>query len=445
MSEHTDPQQPWQPAGEPEAGGDAPTRPDESAAVDDTYAFATPAYAPAVGAASIGGPPPVPPAGAFGPTPPPPDGSRRHRFPLIAVAVVAALVTGGVAGAGGAAAVLYATGSTGSPVVSAAAPVSGSTTPQQLISKIAAAVSPSVVSIKVTTSQGGDEGSGMVVTADGNIVTNNHVVADAANGGGTITVTFANGKSAKATIVGRDPTTDIAVIKVSGVSGLQPVTFVSSSSLHVGDTVVAIGNPLGLEGSVTSGIVSALHRSVTLGSAQQGGGGRYQQQQPSETASVANAIQTDAAINPGNSGGPLVDANGRVVGITTAIASVGGNSGSQGGNIGVGFAIPAETVQSVANQLMAGKQPSHANLGVSVTDTSSGGAQVTQITSGSPAANAGLKAGDVITKVGDTAISGADDLGAAVRSHNPGDKVTLTVVRGGQTISVPVTLGSATG
>jgi putative serine protease PepD len=493
MTEHTDPQQPWMPpraSGESTAGdhtvptagqpaGDATPVTQEPAAAasigdtaetplvadpipSQTYPYPSsspsPSPEPAYAGTPSGGAPPIPPVGSFGPvgaepgpyTPVTVDGSagRRSRWPLIAVAIVAALVTGGAAGAGGAAAVLATSGSGGKQVV-AAAPVDGSTSATQQIAKVAAAVSPSVVSIKVTTSSGGDEGSGMVVTPDGNIVTNNHVVADAANGGGSITVTFANGKTVPATIVGRDPTNDIAVIKATGVSGLKPVTFISSSSLHVGDSVIAFGNPLGLEGSVSSGIVSALHRSVQLGSAEGGSGqggqpGQTSNQTPTETASVANAIQTDAAINPGNSGGPLVDSSGRVVGVTTAIAGV-SSSSQQSGNIGVGFAIPAETVQSIANQLMSGKQPTHANLGVQVTDAQSGGAQVSALTSGSPAAKAGLKTGDVITNVGGTAISSSDDLGAAVRSHQPGDRVPVTVVRNGQSTTITVTLGSATG
>ncbi|WP_344306103.1 S1C family serine protease [Fodinicola feengrottensis] len=436
----------------------------------EPYADAAAGYhVPPFAGTSSGGVPPIPPLGSFSAPPGAPgpyqqvtvdaSGGRRNRWPMIAIAaVVAALVTGGVAGAGGAALVLATAGSGGGQTVSTAAPVSGSTNPTQQISKVAAAISPSVVSIKVTTSSGGDEGSGMVVTPDGNIVTNNHVVAAAANGGGTLTVTLANGKTVPATIVGTDPTTDIAVVKATGVSGLTPVSFVNSSSLHVGDTVIAFGNPLGLEGSVTSGIVSALHRSVTLGSTQQGGGGQgglgggqggqggsgNGGQSTTETASVSNAIQTDAAINPGNSGGPLVNTSGQVVGITTAIATLGGGQ-SESGSIGVGFAIPAETIQSVANQLMNGKKPTHANLGVSVTDATSGGAQISQITSGSPAAKAGLQTGDVITKVGDTAITTSDDLGAAVRSHQPGDKVTLTITRGGKSSAVTITLGSATG
>jgi putative serine protease PepD len=205
----------------------------------------------------------------------------------------------------------------------------------------------------------------------------------------------------------------------------------------VGDTVLAIGSPLGLDGSVSSGIVSALHRTVALGDSQTGSG---------SGASVGDAIQTDAAINPGNSGGPLVDDQGRVIGINSAIASLGSSSaGGQSGNIGVGFAIPVAEVKSVSDQLINGQTPKHALLGVQISDDPNGGALITAVTSSGAASQAGLRTGDEITKVDQTAIADGSSLSAVVRSHQPGDKVTVHYTRGGAQHDVTVTLGSATG
>lgn len=222
------------------------------------------------------------------------------------------------------------------------------TTSGDTLATVAAAVQPSVVSVIVQGDSGTDEGSGVIVRSDGMILTNNHVVAAAAFDG-TITVKLADDRSVPASIVGRDPTTDLAVIKAAGVSGLTVATLGSSANLAVGDTVLAIGSPLGLDGTVTAGIVSALHRSVSLGDSQQGMDQRFNQ---TSSSSLSDAIQTDAAINPGNSGGPLVNAAGQVVGINTAIASL-GSSSSESGSIGVGFAIPIDQAKTVAAQLIA--------------------------------------------------------------------------------------------
>jgi putative serine protease PepD len=270
-------------------------------------------------------------------SPPGPDLLQRRGFRLAAVAVLLA----GVTGVGGATGAVVATGLGGSTPTASTATTHASTVASssstQLLAKVAAAVQPSVVSIVVTLPNGTEEGSGVIISADGNIVTNAHVVADAANG--RITVTFSDGRTATARVVGSNTDKDIAVIKAAGVSGLTPATLGSSSTLHVGDTVLAIGSPLGLEGSVTSGIVSALHRDV---GAEDGAS--------SAGASLNDAIQTDAAINPGNSGGPLVDAAGRVVGISTAIATTSSASGS----IGVGFAITVDDAMSAANDILSG-------------------------------------------------------------------------------------------
>ncbi len=311
--------------------------------------------------------------------------------------------------------------------------ISGSNAPTETLAKVAAAVSPSVVSINVETGNGGDTGSGVILRSDGTIVTNNHVVAAAADGTGTISVKFNDGSTASATILGRDPDTDLAVIKAADVSGKTPATLGSTSTVHVGDTVLALGSPLGLDGSVTSGIVSALHRTVLLGSENGSGSG----------ASVSDAIQTDAAINPGNSGGPLVDDHGRVIGINSAIASLGQSAGGgQSGSIGVGFAIPVEEVKSVADQLIKGQTPKHALLGVNISDDPNGGALITSVVSGSAAAKAGLRAGDVITEVDQATINDGSSLSEVIRAHSPGDKVTVHYTRGGAARSTTLTLGS---
>jgi putative serine protease PepD len=313
------------------------------------------------------------------------------------------------------------------------------------IAAIARAVQPSVVSITVTAPGGQSEGSGVVMRSDGTILTNNHVVADAVQGG-QISVKFSDGKKANATVLGTDAATDLAVIKASEMSGLRPATFGSSDRLQVGDPVVAIGSPLGLEGSVTSGIISALHRTLS-----EGGNDQQQlpqmpgrQSQPSGPgATIGDAIQTDAAINPGNSGGPLVNGAGQVVGVNTAIAT----SGVGNGSIGVGFAIPIDTAKQVAEQLIKSGKATHAYLGVTLSDATGNqqGALVATVQSGTPAASAGLQEGDIVTQVDGKSIDGADTLSAAVRGHHPGDKIALTYVRGGQKHTTNVSLASSSG
>jgi putative serine protease PepD len=322
------------------------------------------------------------------------------------------------------------------------------------VAAIAQAVQPSTVSITVTTQTGQSEGTGVITRSDGVILTNNHVVADAAQGG-QISVKLNDGKKVSASVVGTDPVTDLAVIKAAGVSGLKPVTFGNSDQLQVGDPVVAIGSPLGLEGSVTSGIISALHRTLSESGRQQqqppgfpgfGGQGQGQgqgQQGGSGGTAIGDAIQTDAAINPGNSGGPLVNSFGQVIGINTAIATSGGGDG----NIGVGFAIPIDTAKQVADQLIKTGRATHAYLGVTLSDAvgDQQGALVASVQGGTPAASAGLREGDIVTQVDGTAIDGADALSAAIRGHNPGDKIALTYVRGGSKHTVNVQLASSSG
>jgi putative serine protease PepD len=374
-------------------------------------------------------------AGPQPPEPPEPPHRDSHRRNLRIGAGLAALVL--IAGVIGGL-IAHALDGNNSGVKVTSAPVAsipaGSTRPTEQLARVAAAVQPSVVSITVTGSSGSDEGSGVVLRSDGTVLTNNHVV-EAAASGGSISVKFADGRTAAAKILGRDPTVDLAVVKANNISGVTPATLGTTKTVHVGDTVLAVGSPLGLEGSVTSGIVSALHRTVSLGSADPS--------QSSTGASVGDAVQTDAAINPGNSGGPLADLGGRVIGINTAIASVGGSSGGQSGNIGVGFAIPIDEAQSVANQLIQGQTPKHAVLGVQVQDDPDGGALIVSVTKGGPADKAGLRAGDVVTQVDSTSVADATSLTAVIRSHQPGDKVTVHYKRGGTQHTASVVLGSA--
>jgi putative serine protease PepD len=361
----------------------------------------------------------------------------------VAVLTAAGLML--VSATGGALVALALDGEDSSPVAtSLSSTVAGdSDTASEPLSQAAAAVLPSVVSISFEAGQASGSGSGIVISSDGQILTNNHVVAQAADGG-SLTVTFSDGSTADAEIVGRDPATDLAVIQAEGVSGLTAATFGSSADLHVGDTVLAIGSPLGLDGSVTSGIVSALNRSITLQgeSTPQSPFDNGQSAGPSDTA-VISAIQTDAAINPGNSGGALINADGEVVGINTAIASLAQGATSEGGNIGVGFAIPIDTARDIAQQLIDDGSVSHAFLGVSIADTEDGsGARVQAVEDGQPAAAAGLQEGDVITRVGDTEVTDAASLTAAVRNQSPGDTVQVTFTRdGNEQTTVDVTLG----
>jgi len=377
------------------------------------------------------------------PAPPPatppaqPEAPKRRHRPGTAVLLALALVAGGGVG-GGVATLLDDDGPTSS---LARTPLStGSVTSATVEGSpeaAAAAIAPSVVTIEVTgvvsgafgSQESSGTGSGVVIRDSGYIVTNNHVV-DAAVEQGTVHVTFSDGKTVPAEVVGTDPTTDLAVLKVSGVS-VKAATFAPSEQLKVGQAVLAVGAPLGLSNTVTQGIVSTLHRPVRTGDTQQ---------------AVLDAVQTDAAINPGNSGGALVDLAGRVVGINSAIATAGGNTG----NIGVGFAIPSETATKIADEIIATGRATHSQIGVSVADAPSGttgapgaGALIRSVVDGAPAAKAGLRAGDVVTKVDDRRVTDADSLIVAIRSHDPGEKVTVTYSRGGSEKKVTVTLARA--
>ena len=335
------------------------------------------------------------------------------------------------------------------------------------VEKVANAVLPSVVKVNVSGSQESGSGSGIVLTKDGEILTNNHVAAVAGKDG-TISVNFNDGTSAKATVVGTDPMTDVAVIKAQGVSNLTPAALGKSGDLQVGQTVVAVGSPFGLNATVTSGIVSALNRPVSVSTDESQGQGQGQgqgtdpfgfglpQQQPQQQQSQGQdlsttypAIQTDAAINPGNSGGPLVDLSGRVVGINSSIRTASDSTSSQGGSIGLGFAIPIDEVLPIVNQITDKQAPTHARLGVTVSDVSgktlTQGGQLQSIESGGAGDKAGLKKGDVITKVDDEVVDGSESLVATIRGHRPGEKVTITYLRDGKTHTTTADLGSDAG
>ena len=313
-------------------------------------------------------------------------------------------------------------------------------------SAVASAVSPAVVTIQTQgTSSSGGTGSGVVYDAQGDIVTNYHVIASVV-GGGKIQVTLADGRLYSAHIVGHDRTTDLAVIRLDNPpSDLTVARFASSSALKVGAPVMAIGAPLGLSNTVTTGIVSALNRPVEVSMEDSS-----TQQDPTQASSdlvVTNAIQIDASINPGNSGGPLFDASGAVVGINSSIKSLSSSSDGQAGSIGLGFAIPSDLVVSVADQLIASGQASHGMLGVTVraATTTIGndtfvGAQVQDVTPGSGAATAGLRSGDVITKVEGQEVTSPKQLIGYVRRYKAGDTVTMTVARDGATFDVSVTI-----
>ncbi len=370
----------------------------------------------------------------------------RRRSAAVVALVAAGAVLGGTGGVATGVALHNDSPGTPAALSGSLAPVaspSGTSPGGRSTSAVAAAVLPSVVVLEVSGSGQSDTGSGVVLSGDGYLLTNNHVIT-AASSGGTIRATFNDGTSAAARIVGTDPASDLAVVKVAR-SGLRAATLGSSATLKVGDPVLAIGSPLGLSGTVTSGIVSALDRPVSTGGSSGGGGAGT----GAGTPAVLDAIQTDAAINPGNSGGPLVDLAGQVIGVNSAIASLGSNAAGSGqsGNIGVGFAIPVDQAKVIAGQLIATGHASHAVLGVSVTDvTAAGGspqAQLRQVTAGGPAAKAGLAAGDVVTAVGATAITSTESLIATVRTHQPGDKIALTYRRGGAVHTVTVTLADA--
>ena len=363
-----------------------------------------------------------------GTTPPPPRGRRRLAGTLALVVLAAG------AGVGGAAAYEALQGDDGSVISSLDSGSDGGSAPAGEIEKVAQKLLPSVTQVNVAGGGQAGSGTGIIISSDGQILTNNHVVESAADRG-SITVAFNDGTNAKAEILGRDAVTDLAVIKAEGKSGLTPATLGSSADLEVGQQVIAIGSPFGLESTVTSGIISALNRPVASSDA----GGNDQ--------TVFPAIQTDAAINPGNSGGPLVDLEGRVIGINSAIRSNGATS-TDAGSIGLGFAIPIDLAKNVSEQLVKGDKVQHARIGVTVgpavaqDDITAIGAEVKEVTKGSAGADAGLKAGDIITAINDNPIVSSNALVASIRGYEPGEVITVTYTRDGDEKTTKVTLES---
>ncbi|MGW1072332.1 S1C family serine protease [Streptomyces sp. NPDC002537] len=394
---------------------------------------------------------PVGPTGVGGswgaPTPYPP--ARKRAGGLVAAVVAAALVAGGIGGGIG----YWAadSNSDGSTTVSSTGdPKVESRTPGS-VADIASKALPSVVTIEAQSGGGeGGTGTGFVYDKQGHILTNNHVVASAAQGGGKLTATFSNGKQYDAEVVGRAQGYDVAVIKLKDPSGatLNPIPLGDSDKTAVGDATIAIGAPFGLSGTVTTGIVSAKKRPV----ASSDGGG-------SGNASYMSALQTDASINPGNSGGPLLNAQGAVIGINSAIQSANngggfGGQGGQAGSIGLGFAIPIKQAKNVADQLIKTGKPIYPVISATLNTRESGnGAKIASsgdsstpaVAPGGPADKAGLKAGDVITKLDDTAIDSGATLISEIWTHRPGDKVTVTYTRDGKQATTEITLGQREG
>ncbi|MFE2300280.1 S1C family serine protease [Streptomyces sp. NPDC059445] len=417
--------------------------------------------APTQGSAPEAGWPPPPPAtpsyadgggsgdgGGWGssyqqPAPKP----RNKRGGLIAAVLVAALVAGGVGGGIGYSLAKNDDSSTDSTTVSAPSSSGEVKRASGTVANVAANALPSTVTIEAQSTNGeGGTGTGFVFDKQGHILTNNHVVADAVDGG-KLTATFPSGKKYDAEVVGHAQGYDVAVIKLKNApSDLKPLVLGDSDKVAVGDSTIAIGAPFGLSNTVTTGIISAKNRPVASsdGSA-------------SSKSSYMSALQTDASINPGNSGGPLLDASGAVIGINSAIqsSSSGGLGGSgQSGSIGLGFAIPINQAKHVAQQLIQTGKPVYAKIGASVSlEEGTGGAKITEqgasgasaVESGGPAAKAGLKPGDVITKLDDMVIDSGPTLIGAIWTHKPGDTVKLTYTRDGKTHTVDVTLGSREG
>jgi len=438
---------------------------------------------------------PLPDYAASAPTPPSATGSanapaaesananagasfRRTKPVLLVAALAVGALVGGVAGGG---IVLALNGDSSNSSVSA------NTTPANItvnnpddattVTAVAAKATPSVVTISAKSSDSGGTGSGVIISDDGYVLTNTHVVTlDGATGDAAISVQTNDGRLFTAKLIGTDPISDLAVIKIDDATDLQPASFADSSKLNVGDTAIAIGAPLGLSGTVTDGIVSAINRSITIASSAAPDNSEIapdtttpgqqspfefllpereeEQSAPNQSSSTISlaVIQTDAAINPGNSGGALLNADGEVIGINVAIASAGGSSAaSQAGSIGVGFAIPANLAERVSKEIIENGAATHGLLGATIgnvtdeaTQTSGGsvGATVREISGGGAAEAAGLKAGDVITGIDGLPVTNATDLTAQVRALAGGAKTTVTYVRDGEATTVDVTLGT---
>ncbi|MFI9211355.1 trypsin-like peptidase domain-containing protein [Streptomyces sp. NPDC053253] len=382
--------------------------------------------------------------GGVGVLPAPAKKSRKGL--ALAGALVFALVTGVIGGGIGA----YVERNGGLTTVELPQADGGDTDrAPESVAGIAASALPGVVTLHVSGGGSSGTGTGFVLDTKGHILTNNHVV-DAAESSGDITVTFSSGETARAKIVGKDTGYDLAVVQVTGVSGLRPLPLGNSDNVRVGDPVVAIGAPFDLSNTVTSGIISAKERPITAGG-EKGDG---------TDISYVDALQTDAPINPGNSGGPLLDSKGRVIGINSAIRAAGGSGDGDGGgagqpgSIGLGFAIPINQGKRVAEELINTGKATHPVIGVSLDMQFNGdGARVGEkgkdgaasVTPGGPAAAAGLRPGDVITKVDGQRVHNGEELIVKIRAHRPGDKLRLTLTRGGKELTKTLTLGSSQG
>ncbi|MFE5618361.1 S1C family serine protease [Streptomyces sp. NPDC056524] len=440
------PQPQPQPQSQPHAHPEAPTQ------AHAHVQAPAPAPAQAAHAAGAGGWPPPPPAvPAWGaPVPPAPQAPRKRTGGLVAAVLVAALVAGGVGGGIGYWAAERGDESISSTTVAAGdSPASFKRDPGT-VAAVAGKALPSVVTIQAKSGgAGGDSegaggtGTGFVYDKEGHIVTNNHVVASAAEGG-TLSATFSNGKTYDAEVVGRAEGYDVAVLKLKKApEGLAPLALGDSDKVAVGDSTIAIGAPFGLSNTVTTGIISAKNRPVASGD---GSGG---------SNSYMSALQTDASINPGNSGGPLLDANGSVIGINSAIQSTGNGFGqTQAGSIGLGFAIPVNQAKNVAEQLIKTGKPVYPVIGATVNMTEKGeGATIADEGAGGtpavvpngPAAQAGLKAGDVITGFDDRQIDSGPTLISEIWTHKSGDSIKITYERDGKEATTTVTLGERTG
>ena len=354
--------------------------------------------------------------------------SPRRRIVLLVAGIVTVLVAAGIV-------VVAVSGGSGNNAATPTATIAAASGSGCNVTQVAEQGLPSVVTIHAGGSQGGGSGvgSGEVIRSDGYIVTNNHVIAPAV-GGGALTVLFENGSPAQASLVGRDPLTDLAVIKVTGKQDLKPIAIGKSSTLQIGQPVVALGAPLGLSSTVTSGIVSALGRTIQVPG------------EGSQNALLVDAVQTDAAINPGNSGGALVNCSAALVGIPTAGATSGGSSGS----IGLGFAIPVDSAMKIADEIISSGTVTHAFLGLQaqpLTATATGqsgatpGLFIAAVTAGGPASAAGLQAGDIIRSIDGSPAASTEQLMALTLSKRPGDTVKFTYDRDGREATATVTLG----
>ncbi len=359
-----------------------------------------------------------------------PSQSGLGRSISLRTAILIALVVGVVGGAFGAS----SSGSLFGRSVNLVKTTSAVERPAGSVAEIAQRVLPSVVSIEAQSGRGGSTGSGFIIDSRGYILTNNHVIASSAMSGGDIRVRLSDGFSYDARVIGRDSSYDLAVIKIVAPN-LKALQFGDSDEVAVGDSVIAIGSPLGLSGTVTLGIISAKDRAVTAGG------------DDAESAFI-NALQTDAAINPGNSGGPLVNSTGAVIGVNSAIASLGTSFSGQSGSIGLGFAIPINQARKTADQLIKTGKATYPVMGISVDMNYSGdGAMIAKtgvaIVPGGAAAKAGLKAGDIITEIDGRAITSSDELIVAIRSHNVGEKIEVTYKRNGVSKTVTLTLSAS--